>query len=258
MCDFGVSESIALAGVVASMAAAGASYAANQQQVSAQKKAQEKYQQDQAAAMEAARQKQNKIEEERNNQMQTTYKNYDPATQAQQQSQIADDLNNKYSSGLDNLVPGANLQGSDQTDPNSVGQKAVSDTYKNSLDGLGSYLKQQAKTRASLDAFGNQMVNNNIFNTHAGQNLSMFDNFAGGNGTTLNTAMQGANLDYSQNKANAETAGAGLSTLSSVLGGLGSAATSYGTATAGSGGSKGTTVKTNTSPSGSMSVNYAY
>lgn len=233
MCSFGVGESIALAGVVASLAAAGASYASNQQQISAQKKAQEKYQSDQAAALESARQSAKSLDEKRAGQMETVYKNYDPANQEQQQADIASDLNNKYSAGLENLVPGANLQGSDQTNPNSVGQKAVTDNYKNNLTGLGSYLKQQAQARANLDAFGNQQVNNNIYNTHTGQKLSMFDNFAGGNAQTQGVQTQAANLGYQQAQADAQTAGSGLGTLSSVLGGMGSAATSYGAAKAG-------------------------
>jgi hypothetical protein len=143
------------------------------------------------------------------------------ASQNAQEAQMRQGLSDQYSQSADSAADPTGIPGFYQTSATADTPKVVADTYKNAFAHVGNYLRQQAGSKAALDAYGNSQGATTIANARQLQQQGLLGNFMQGSSSVLANELA-ANSENSQlNQMKAARAGDNASQQAAIFNGLG-------------------------------------
>lgn len=106
-------------------------------------------------------------------------------SQNAQEAQMRQELNDQYAAAAQALTNPAGIPGLQQASEKESTPTVVADAYKKMFDSVGGYLKQQAGSKAALDAFGNSQQATGIANARQLQQQGLLGNFMHGSSSAL-------------------------------------------------------------------------
>jgi hypothetical protein len=150
-------------------------------------------------------------------------------SQNAQEAAAREALAGQYSSSADTAADVSGIPGLQQATATDSTPRVVADTYKQMFGNVGNYLRQQAGSKAALDAFGNSQRATTVSNARQLQNQGLLGNFMQGSTSVLANELAG-NAENSQlNQMNAARAGDDAATQAAMFNGLGSLGMNLGT-----------------------------
>lgn len=176
---------------------------------------------EQALALQRAeRARQQGYIDQSNQLLDASVKNNSLASQNEQEAAARAALTSQYSSAADQAtdvsgIPGLGGQA------NEGQPKAVADAYKNMFGGVRNYLRQQAGSKAALDAYGNVSQAQNTANARMLQSQGLLGNWMQGSASALANELAANKENSALAFSNAAHSADGLANQAALWNGLG-------------------------------------
>jgi len=180
------------------------------------------------ALRQAERARQQGYQDQSNQLFNASVKNNSAETQADQEKVARETLASQYNQSADQAADVSGIPGLQQSSATDGTPRVVADAYKQMFSGVKDYLRQQAGSKAALDAYGNLSQANNAANARMLQSQGLLGNWMQGSSSALANELA-ANTDNSQLAlATAARAGDSLVNQAALWNGLGSLGMSVG------------------------------
>ena len=223
MCDPLSIASLAVtaAGTGASMYGQAKQQEAYNKVANAQADATEKANQQALALRQSERDRQQQLQNQSNALLNQSQQANSVDAQKAKEAEASSSLGNQYSAAVSPAaaIPGISAAMDDGQQP-----RAIADSYKQTFGNIGNWLRQQAGSKAAMDAFGNVGLANNMANARALQAQGQLGNFMQGSANVLQNELGANNENSNLAYGNAALAGQGAANQAAVwnsLGGLG-------------------------------------